>query len=198
MNRLSYEFNRPLIPTGRVTFLFVSCNVYLGQQKWLKIYILAKMDTWWLNRGESKNILVVVNRVITVIGRSKEMIVVMYRLNHWSDQYFHSYCKMFLCILCNLLCILIRVSYMTLYCTLSCRHNWLILIVHQVQGKQSLLWVSFLSSISTNPSLRDQVQYLSKRRFGDMHGMNRKLHFTSVEGIKIQWQCLRLQCSFEI
>ena len=86
----------------------------------------------------------------------------MYRLNHWSDQYFHSYCKIFLCILCNLLCILIRVSYMTLYCTLSCRHNWLILIVHQVQGKQSLLWVSLLSSISINPSQRDQVVLIGK------------------------------------
>ena len=47
----------------------------MEQQKCLKFILSPKMDTWWLNKGESKiNILVVVNKVITLIRRSKETI----------------------------------------------------------------------------------------------------------------------------
>ena len=71
----------------------------MEQQKWLKFIFSPKMDTWWLIKGESKiNISVVFNKVIKLIRRSKETIVVMYRLNiftvaaRFSFAFFATYC----------------------------------------------------------------------------------------------------------
>ena len=51
-----------------------------------------------------------------------------------------------------------------------------------MQGKQSLLWVLLLSSISTNPSLKDQVQYLLQWSSEDKESIKKKSKSHDLRG----------------